>query len=349
MKTISVKASTNYDIIVSDDLLNKSGNFIANVTKAKKAALVTDDNVNKIYTAPVKKSLEESGIEVCVFVFPHGEASKNSDTLNRLYNFLIDNQITRTDAIVALGGGVTGDLAGFASATYLRGIDFIQIPTSLLAQIDSSVGGKTGIDMPGGKNLIGAFKQPKLVICDISALDTLTDEFFTDGMGEAIKYGMIKDKELFELFMTGDWDNRKEEIISKCISIKRDVVEADEFEKGERMLLNFGHTLGHAIEKAYNYTGITHGKAVAIGMSIITKFSEKNGITEKGTLSQLKQCLSGWDLPFETDIPLQKLAKYCLSDKKRSGDSINIVICTSAGNSCCKKLSINEFSRFLEI
>lgn len=348
MTTVTVNASRRYDVLVGNGLLSSAGEIISKVTKAKKFALVTDDNVASLYADTVISSLEAKGFSVCKFIFPHGEKSKCSQVLNELYDFLTDMEITRSDSLIALGGGVVGDLTGFASATYLRGLDFIQIPTSLLAQVDSSVGGKTAIDIAGGKNLVGAFKQPNVVICDLDTLNTLPHDFFIDGMGEAIKYGMIKDSELFDLFLNGDWNSQKEEVVSRCIGIKRDVVEADEFDKGERMLLNFGHTLGHAIEKYYHYEGISHGKAVAIGMAIITRFAAKNGICDVSVYEKLCRCLKRWELEADIDIPLDELTKLCLNDKKRENQILHLVLCNEIGNSFTKPLTISEFFEFFK-
>ena len=198
MKTIRVNASSSYDVVIERGILKDCGKLIADVTKSRKTVIITDDIVEAFYCDTVERSLAENGFSFSRFVFPNGEASKNSETLNEIYDFLAKNEITRKDIIIALGGGVTGDMAGYAAATYLRGVEFVQIPTTLLAQIDSSVGGKTAIDIPAGKNLVGAFKQPALVICDSDTLKTLTPEILADGMAEAIKYGMIKDKSLFE-------------------------------------------------------------------------------------------------------------------------------------------------------
>ena len=248
MKKITVNASERYDVIIGRGILADCADLIKDVTAAAKFAIITDDIVNPLYCEAVTNSLKNAGFEVCRYVIPNGEPSKCSAVLNDVYDFLSKNCITRSDCIIALGGGVVGDLTGFAAATYLRGFDLIQIPTTLLAQVDSSIGGKTAIDLPSGKNLVGAFKQPNLVICDIDTLKTLKEETIVDGMGEVIKYGMIKSAELFEILdnhTLADIDEVLEDIIYRCISIKKSVVETDEFDRGERMLLNFGHTLGH--------------------------------------------------------------------------------------------------------
>jgi 3-dehydroquinate synthase len=349
-KRITVKASGQYDIIIGSNLLDKTAEYIKEAVKAQNFAVITDDTVDSFYGERVCRSLSGAGFNVCKFVFPHGEASKSTDTLLKIYSFLCENHISRTDCLIALGGGVVGDITGYAAATFLRGLDFVQIPTTLLAQVDSSVGGKTAIDIPEGKNLVGAFKQPKLVICDTDALDTLPEEFLIDGMGEVVKYGMIKSAPLFELLETRNLDNIKEiadSVIEQCVTIKRDVVEADEFDKGERMLLNFGHTLAHSIEQYYNYTGITHGKAVAAGMRIITDIAEKKGRAESGLTDRLVKCLERYKLNVQIKPQVSELTNACLNDKKRTSGSISIIICSEVGKSSAVKMPIDDFVKFL--
>ncbi len=350
MKKITVKVSEKYDILIGSGLLENCAGYITEVTSAEAFAVITDDIVDKLYSETLIKSLTDAGLKVCKFVFPHGEASKCSAVLNDVYDFLAANNITRSDCIIALGGGVVGDLSGYAAATYLRGLDFIQVPTTLLAQVDSSVGGKTAIDLPCGKNLVGAFKQPKIVLCDTDTLKTLSEDILVDGMGEVIKYGMIKSAELFELLDKHSLDDIftiMDDIIYSCISIKRDIVEADEFDRGERMLLNFGHTLGHSIEKYYNYTGVSHGKAVAQGMKLITQIAEKDGLCYDGTYNKLVSCLAKYNLDLDTKPATSELADACLNDKKRDGGNINIVICTDIGESKIIKMSVEKFMLFL--
>ena len=354
MKTINVNAKGGkYDVLIGRGLLADCGKYIKDVSKAVKLAVITDDNVDSFHGEKVVKALESEGFEVCKFVFPHGEQSKTPETLIKIWNFLCENNITRSDCLVALGGGVTGDMTGFAAASYLRGMDFVQFPTTLLAQVDSSVGGKTGVDLPGGKNLVGAFKQPKLVLCDIDALDTLPEEFFIDGMGEVVKYGMIKSAKFFELLEKYDLKSLRadkevlEDVISQSVSIKRDVVQIDECDRGERMKLNFGHMLGHSIEQYYNYTGITHGQAVAAGMRMITQVAENHGITEAGTLERLKNCLDLYRLNVPIEPTMGQLGAACLNDKKRFGDDINIVVCCDIGASMIKKMHVQAFLAML--
>lgn len=347
MKKIHVSASSPYDIILGKGLLNECGRYISSVSKAAKIAIVTDDTVDALYSEKVTSSLLDSGFSVCKFVFPHGENSKSIQTLTELYFFLAENDITRSDLLIALGGGVVGDLCGFCAATYLRGIDFVQIPTTLLAQVDSSVGGKTAVNIPAGKNLVGAFKQPLLVISDTDTLSTLSEEIFADGMGEVIKYGVIRSEKLFSVLETGEFSDKIEDIIGECVTIKRDIVQKDEFDTGERMLLNFGHTLGHAIEKHCNFNGISHGKAVAIGMMLITNAGEKSGTVNKGTADRLKKCLISNGLPFSCDISPDILFSESTNDKKRTAEKIRIILCPCIGKSEIVTMTLDEYKKLL--
>ena len=281
-------------------------------------------------------------------MFKAGEESKHLGTIAEMYKALADFGMTRKDLIVALGGGVCGDMAGFAAATYLRGIDFMQIPTSLLAQVDSSVGGKTGVDLPQGKNLVGAFHQPVAVLIDPDTLLTLPDQFIIDGMGEVIKYGCIKDAAFFDFLEQENALQHLEEVIETCVSIKRDVVSRDEREAGERMLLNFGHTLGHAIEKLRDFKGITHGMAVAVGMVMMTRAGEAQGVTEAGTTARVEALCKKYLLPVKESFSAEELAKAAQSDKKTAGGGIHLVLLHSIGDSFTKKLPLEELRAFFE-
>ena len=348
MEIISVCASTSYDIYIDSNILPMSGELIRKNSSSNRVAIITDDIVDGLYCSTVESSLKENGFDVIKFVFPNGEESKSHETLIKIYNFLSQNGITRSDILIALGGGVVGGITGYVAATYLRGLGFVQIPTTFLAQIDSSVGGKTGVNIDEGKNLVGAFYQPLCVICDTSTLSTLSEEIFADGVAEAVKYGMIESEELFDKMHEENIGSILNEVIFECISIKRDIVELDELDKGERMKLNFGHTLGHAIEKYYNYRGITHGRAVAIGMCEFTKLAEKYGMCDNGVVDRLIACLDRYSLPTSTEINIDALAKLCMSDKKRDNDKINIVYCESIGKSTILPLTIEEFYKFLK-
>ncbi len=345
MKKIRINTSTPYDVLIERGGLGKCGEYIAEITAARKAAVITDDIVEKLHLETALESMKKAGFECSVYTFPNGEKSKCLDNLGRIYDFLCSSGITRKDIIVALGGGVVGDITGFAAASYLRGVDFVQIPTTLLAQVDSSVGGKTAIDIPGGKNLVGAFKQPALVICDSDVLKTLSDDILSEGMGECIKYGMIRDEKLFELIESHDLasiDSIMDEMVYKCVDIKRQVVENDEFDRGERMILNFGHTLGHAIEGWHHYTGISHGAGVAAGMCMITDRLAPQ-LSER-----LKKCCEAYKLPTGSDIPMSELLPFCSKDKKNEFSSINYIICKEIGRSEIVKLPFTEFCRLME-
>ncbi len=348
MEKVTIKASSTYDILIDKGILDNAGKYISEVMKSKKACVVTDDNVDKFYGERLMKSIENAGISVKKLVFPHGEASKNHTTLLNIYEFMAENSFTRSDFIVALGGGVVGDTAGYAAATFMRGIDFVQIPTTVVSQSDSSVGGKTAVNINAGKNLVGAFHQPKLVICDTDTLKTLTPEFFSDGMAEVIKHGMIKSPELFDILSSKDISENMVDIMKRNVSIKGKVVEADEREKGERMLLNFGHTLAHALEKYYNYTGIAHGHAVAVGMSVFTHIAERRGMCKAGVADKLDELLIKCGLPITDKAPLDKLYQLSLHDKKHLSSGMNIVICSDIGKSEVVKMSVEEYKEFLE-
>lgn len=333
MKTISVATGRPYNILIERGLIKNCGVEIRKVSKAKRVMVISDSNVFPIYGDTVVNSLKANSFDVFSYVFEAGEQSKKLETIYAFYNELVNNGFTRSDLIVALGGGVTGDMSGFAAATYLRGIEFVQIPTSLLSQVDSSVGGKTGVDIPQGKNLVGAFWQPNVVLIDPDTLDTLTDHFFADGMGEVIKYGCIKNEELFKTLEEKDAKEIIDDIIYECVKIKRDVVERDEHDHGERALLNFGHTLGHAIEKEYNFEGISHGQAVAVGMVMMTKASEMAGITPNGTADRIAKLCEKYNLPTTDKTPVENIVKSSFSDKKSSASNISLIVLNKIGDS----------------
>lgn len=348
MEKVTVNASISYDILIDKGIIDKCGELIKGIKPKGKCAVITDDNVDRFYGERVMKSLNGAGIEAAKFVFPHGEASKNHSTLLAIYDFLAEHGFTRSDYIAALGGGVVGDTAGYAAATYMRGIDFVQIPTTVVAQSDSSVGGKTAVDIKAGKNLVGAFHQPRLVIADTDTLSTLTPEFFADGMAEVVKHGMIKSTELFDLLSTRDIKENLVDIMKRNVTIKGQVVENDEREKGERMLLNFGHTLGHALEKYYDFTGLTHGCAVSVGMSTFTHIAERRGMCKAGVADKLDALLTKCGLPITDPAPMDELFKLSLGDKKHLANGMNIVICSDIGKSEVVKMSVDEYGKFLK-
>jgi 3-dehydroquinate synthase len=279
---------------------------------------------------------------------PAGEKSKSAEQFFALHNWLAENEVTRSDALIALGGGVVGDLTGFVAATYLRGVPFIQIPTTLLAMVDSSVGGKTGIDIPSGKNLVGAFHQPSIVLCDTETLKTLSPEVFHDGCAEAVKHGMIRSEKLLNMLGEKDIHMNLEKIIAENIIIKRDIVQRDEFDTGERQLLNFGHTIGHAVEKLSKYE-ISHGTAVAMGMSIITNAAVKKKICPHECLTVLKKMLNTFNLSNQFYFSSENIYQACLTDKKRMGDTITEVIPTALGVCELRKMPVAELIEWIEM
>lgn len=348
MRTINVETGKPYKIYIERGIIKHCGEYIKQISNAQKVMVITDSNVAPNYQWCVLNSLESEGYAVKTHIFKAGEESKNLTSISQMYKALADFKMTRKDIILALGGGVTGDMAGFAAATYLRGIDFIQVPTSLLAQVDSSVGGKTGVDLEEGKNLVGAFHQPRAVLIDPNTLNTLPDTYVCDGMAEIIKYGCIKDADFFNNLATVDALDHIEEVIEKCVTIKRDVVSRDEFEKGERILLNFGHTIGHAIEKHYNYNGISHGMAVAIGMVMMSKSGEKAGLTEIGTSEKIADICLKYGLPTSDETNIEELAEYAKNDKKSVGNSINVVLLKKIGSSFSKKIEFDNLLDFIK-
>ncbi|WP_370831069.1 3-dehydroquinate synthase [Clostridium sp.] len=339
----------SYQIIIEKGLINRVSEEISRVYKGKKIFIITDDNVNKYYGGKISEELKKNGFEVNLLSLKPGEETKNFNTLPIVYDELLDFNLTRSDLIIALGGGVIGDLAGFVASTYLRGIDFVQIPTSLLAQVDSSVGGKVAVDLDRGKNLVGSFYHPKCVLIDPEVLNTLDNRFFIDGMAEVIKYGCIKDKQFFDYLEK--MENKKqlinnmELVIHKCCDIKRQVVENDEKDRGERMLLNFGHTLGHAIEQYYNYTKYSHGEGVAIGMYVISKISEEKGLTKKGTSQRIKDILVKYNLPYELDVNIEETLEAINLDKKKLGNDLNVIILKEIGSSEIYKTTAEFFNK----
>lgn len=346
MKTVTVNASKSYNILIEKGLLNDVGNHVKELLGEVRICIVTDDTVNALYSASVESSLTAQGISFIKFVIPHGEASKNANNLISLLEFLASNRITRSDALIALGGGVVGDLTGFAAGVYLRGIKFIQIPTTLLAMVDSSVGGKTAIDLEAGKNLAGVFHQPSLVLCDPNTLNTLPDEIFSDGCAEVIKYGIINDKEFFEILKLGIKSNI-EAIIERCVQNKAHIVELDEYDLGTRQLLNLGHTIGHAIELCSSMS-ISHGRAVAIGTVIATKIAIYSELCPDSDLDKIIALLKSVQLPTECPYSASELVAVATTDKKRSGDSINLVLPYGIGNCKLHKVKVCDLEALIE-
>ena len=330
MNTIHIAASREYDVLIGHGLLDELGTLAAGVVDAKTAAIVSDDSVFALYGGRVAAALERAGLRVVSFVFPHGESSKNLTVYGQVLNFLCENRVSRTDVVVALGGGVVGDLAGFAAATYLRGIRFIQVPTTLLAMVDSSVGGKTAVDLDGGKNQAGAFWQPSLVVCDCDVLDTLPEREYRCGCAEVIKYGLLNNAPFFNDLMETPAKEQYEHVISTCVEMKKQVVLSDEFDRGARQKLNLGHTIGHAVEQCSGFT-LLHGECVAIGMAVITRAAVKKGFCAKETLDTVEKILKLYGLPDKTDYSADKLLDVALSDKKVANGNISLIVPEAVG------------------
>ena len=352
MKKIELRHSRGiYDILVGEDLISDLGLRINTLCESNnlKCCIVSDDNVFDIYGGKITTSLEAAGFSVKNFVFDNGEEQKTLTTVKDIYIFLCENSFNRNDLLIALGGGVVGDITGFAAATYLRGIKFVQVATTLLAQVDSSVGGKTGVDLPSGKNLVGAFYQPSLVICDTDTLNTLPEMIYADGMGEVIKHGCIeKSGDLFAALKNKNIS--RVDMIYENIKIKAAIVSDDELEtKGGRIKLNFGHTVGHAIEKYYDFSGITHGHAVAVGMIYAAKISHLLGLCDYGVIRDIKEMLEIYKLPSSLDgnIDNKTLAEYCAADKKSESASINFVLLTKIGGCTVQKIAIKDLHEIL--
>ncbi len=346
MKTIHVPASKEYDVLVERGLLRRCGALIRSVCPGQSAAIAADETVWSLYGGAVAESLRESGFRVICHTFPAGEQEKTLETYAHVIRTLAAEKMSRSDLVVALGGGVTGDLAGFAAATYMRGIDFVQIPTTLLAAVDSSVGGKTAVDLAEGKNLVGCFYQPRLVICDPDVLATLPEAQFRAGMAEVIKYGMIADEGFLDALIAQPVEEHLEEVIAACVTMKRDVVARDEFESGERRILNFGHTVGHAVERCCGFS-LSHGEAVAIGMAVLTRAAVSKGYCGEETLAKLLQALRQYDLPMETACTVEELAAAALADKKRSGEKLHLVIPEGVGKCRVEAVAAESFHDWL--
>lgn len=347
MKTITVQASRSYEVRIGSGLLNTLGAEVKAVCRPAKVVVVSDSNVFPLYGSHAVDSLEKAGFSAETYVFPAGESSKNGQTYLELLNFLAEKQLTRTDCLIALGGGVVGDLTGFAAATYLRGIACVQVPTTLLAAVDSSVGGKTAIDLPAGKNLCGVFYQPRLVLCDTDTLRTLPEEIFRDGCAEVIKYGVLYDEALFDHLSHEGTDFALENVIARCVEWKRDVVMADEFDTGARMKLNLGHTIGHGVEAQSHFT-VSHGKAVAIGMAIVARAAAKRGICTPETAEAIQNTLRRFALPIHTEFSAEALFASALSDKKRSGSNVNLIVPAAIGDCRILPTPVEAMQAFIE-
>lgn len=333
-----------YSVFIGEHLLSQAGQIFTNALpnlSGKSIVIISDSNVMPLYGQTVIDSFKGIGCSIHTYVIPAGEPSKNWQLLGELLEHLATLEITRSDYLIALGGGVVGDITGFAASIYCRGISFLQIPTSLLAAVDSSVGGKTAVDLKAGKNLAGAFWQPKAVLCDTEVFQTLSEEIFLDGVAESIKYGILRDRSLFELILNGGFEKNCTEIVSQCVAMKGDIVAEDEFDHGTRELLNLGHTFGHAIEACSDFK-ITHGHGVAIGMHIAGQFAASLELCSPECSQELTSALEslGFDLTCPYDA--ETLYNRMLRDKKRRGDMIDLILPFEIGDCRIHKITINE-------
>jgi len=376
----------SYDIYMKEGVLAETPELIRSIFKGKQVVILSDDNVYPLYGTALQESIQLGGFECHSIVLPHGESSKNIDGLPAIYGRLAALKISRSDLIIALGGGVIGDLAGFVASTYLRGIAFVQIPTSLLAQVDSSVGGKVAVDLKEGKNLVGSFYQPQLVLIDPLVLRTLPERYISDGMAEVIKYGCIKDSHLFDMLSVCNsfldlrdtllsdlidqmrasshpydidvcLDHFKSQkqpkvldyVLYRCVDIKRLIVEQDQYDMGERMLLNFGHTIGHALEQLYQYERESHGEAVAIGMYQLTQLAEDKGLTKRGTAEQILNLITRYQLPSKAQVATQDLLEAMSVDKKNLGGKLNLILLNEIGDSYIYPTDLSFFDQSVSI
>ena len=346
--------SRAYEVHVGRGLLDEVGPLVRNAAGGEVAAVVTDSNVGPLYAERVLSSLSEAGYRTALVTFPAGEQSKRLPTLGEMLEALAEEGLGRDDVVVALGGGVCGDMAGLAAALYQRGCKVAQVPTSLLAMVDSSVGGKTAVDLEAGKNLAGAFLQPTVVIADVDCLDTLSPELLRDSCGEVIKHGVIADEALFDevgrrpLSSAGYPKDELVRVVARNVEIKRDVVVADERERGLRQTLNFGHTIGHAIEAASDFR-LGHGTCVAAGMCCMARAAASRGWCAQQTARRIEQVVAAHGLPLDTDLDHDLLMHFATHDTKRHGDSVNVVVPRRIGSVEIRKASLGELRELVDL
>ncbi len=341
--TVRVNVGTGYDVTIGRGIIDCCGQLLSGLLDTRRVVVVTDSNVQPLYLERVVRSLEADGFTVTSYAFEAGELSKNIATLGGILEFFAQSGLTRKDCAIALGGGVVGDITGFAAGCYMRGIDYIQMPTTMLAAIDSSVGGKTAIDLETGKNLAGLFIQPKAVLCDVDCMSTLSPEIYSDGLAEAVKTGILSDPELFAMFERGEAADNPEIVIDRCVRYKAGVVEQDEKETGLRKMLNLGHTPAHAIEKLSDYH-IPHGRAVAMGLGIMARASAKRGSCSAGCAARISRALAGCGLPDNTDYAPDDMAAVAASDKKRTAGGVSMVLIRDIGNCVFEEISLEHIS-----
>ena len=347
MRTVEIASNAPYRVLIGEGLLSRGGECLLKVHAPCAVAVISDDNVFPLYGQTLVSSLRESGFEPFPFVFPAGEESKTLETFARAESFMIRSGLTRSGLVATLGGGVAGDLGGFAAACFQRGIPFAQFPTSLLCAVDASVGGKTAVDLPEGKNMVGAFHQPCLVVCDTACFATLDALRFADGAAESVKHGLIADPELYRRMLSGAWKEDLDGTVERNVTVKRSFVLGDEKDRGRRQLLNFGHTLGHAVESLSGYR-LSHGQAVAIGMAAETRAARKMGfgaVHEKDVLRALDAC----SLPSRCPFGAEEILRVALRDKKRAGNTLTVGALAGIGQGFLQKLTLEEFETFTRL
>jgi len=362
MKRVKINVSPQYEVIVGSGVTERLTEELSHVFSGKACCVVSDNNVSDLYSKETGVLLKNGGYSPALFSFPAGESSKTMQTLTAALDHFAASGLTGTDFILALGGGIPGDVAGFAASCYKRGIGFAVLPTTLLSMVDSSVGGKTGVNLPAGKNLAGSFYQPSLVVCDTDRLATLPEREFKTGMAEIIKYGILRDRELFAMVADGSLtsgftsQNAREkpdpavleEIITRCIAHKAHYVEQDERDRSQRRKLNLGHTVGHAVELAGSFSH-THGEAVSIGLAVISRAAERIGVAEKGTAQVIIDALKANGLPVTTDIPAERLLDAISQDKKRGDDSIDLILPVIVGKCVIRPVKFDELPELLRL
>lgn len=347
---LKVETGRTYDIIIGNNIIQNIGEEVKKVSKSNQLLLVSDDIVYSFYGKKVKESLEKNGFIVYEYVFKNGELSKNTNTLVELLNFAALKHLCRSDTFIALGGGVVGDLTGFAASCYMRGVNYVQIPTTLLACVDSSVGGKTAVNLEQGKNMCGAFYQPSLVLCDTDTLKTLPKEIFNAGMAEVIKYAIIRDEKLFNILQNSQNidDLDLADIIKTCVTIKAEVVKEDEQDNSVRQILNYGHTFGHAVEAQSAYK-LSHGFCVAIGTAIISKAMYNLGLATKENYEKIIALLIKYELPTTSEYSKQQIFDKALLDKKIKNDEITIVISSKIGSCSLKTIKQKDLLNYIAL
>ena len=355
METIHINLDADsYDVVIEDNVIDKAGSYISELTHAGRVMVITEDGIDSLYGGALKSSLEKAGIETQVVVVPATDKSKNLNVINSVYGALAGFHISGNDTLVALGGRVVGDITGFAAATWHRGTPYVQMPTSVLSQIGSSIGGKISIDTSAGNNLVGMFYQPRAVYIDPTMARTLPRRYFHNGLGEAVKLGAAADKDLFEVFEKAASDRELlrmlPEILRHCAAIKAHFVELDPKDQGARRILDLGHTIGHAIERYYRYddTEITHGEATALGMYLITRRSEILGLTKQGTADRLSYVLKSIGLPTEAGVSSDKLSPYIRLDKRIKGDRIEIALLKEIGEGFIHSVPMKDVEKYIQ-